>query len=86
MRGTEETNMKNCYGSIFPEMSQFRFGKELDGKVFRLKINTLGPGHRDRSFDADLPQWQACQQCEEFRSCYDFSNAKLAIHQAVSAI
>ncbi len=53
-------------------MSQFQFGKELTGRVFKVKIDTLGPGHRDRHLDADLPQWQACQQCEEFRSCYDF--------------
>ena len=51
--------MKDCYGTIFPDMSQFRFGKELAGKVFKVKIDTLGPGHRDRHLDADLPQWQA---------------------------
>jgi hypothetical protein len=78
--------MKECYGTIYPDMSQFRFGKELPGKVFRMRIDTLGPGHRDRHLDADLPAWQACQECGEFRGCYDFSNAKLAMQQAVSAI
>jgi hypothetical protein len=78
--------MKDCFGRIFPDMSQFRFGKELAGEVFRVKIDTLGPGHRDQHLEADLSQWQVCQLCEEFRSCYDFSNARLAIQQAVSAI
>lgn len=78
--------MKDCFGTIFPDMSQFQFGDQLTGKVFRVKINTLGPGHRDRHLDSDLGQWQACQRCEEFHSCYDFSVAKLAIQQAVSAI
>jgi hypothetical protein len=78
--------MKDCFGTIYPDFDQFRFGQEMAGKVFRVKINTLGPGHRDRQLHVDLPQWQDCQQCEEFRSCYDFSGAKLAVQQAISAI
>lgn len=78
--------MKDCFGTIYPDFSQFRFGKEIAGKVFRVKIDTLGPGHRDRRVEVDLPQWQTCQQCEEFRSCYDFSNAALATQQAVAAL
>jgi hypothetical protein len=78
--------MKDCYGTIFPDLSQFQFGKELAGKVFKMKIDTLGPFHRDRYLDADLPQWLACQHCEEFRGCFDLSMAKLAILQAASAI
>ena len=78
--------MKECYGTIFPDMSQFRFGKELPGKVFRLRINTVGPGHRDRHLQVSLEQWQDCQQCELLRSCYDLSNAKLTMQQAAAAI
>jgi hypothetical protein len=78
--------MKGCFGTIYPDFTQFQFGKEIAGKVFRLRIDTLGPGHRDRRFEADLPQWQDCQDCVEFESCYGFSNAKLAVQQAASAI
>lgn len=78
--------MRDCFGTIYPDFAQFHFGKEIAGKVFRVKIDTLGPGHRDRHLTADLPQWQTCQQCEEFRSCYNFSNAKLAVQHAASAI
>ncbi len=46
--------MKNCYGTICPDLAQFRFGKEVAGEVFRLRIDTLGPGHRDRRLDTDL--------------------------------
>lgn len=78
--------MKDCYGTIYPNFDGLQFGKEIAGKVFRVKIDTLGPGHRDRHLEADLSQWQNCQQCAEFRSCYDLSNAKLAVQQAVAAI
>jgi len=78
--------MKDCYGTIFPDMAQFRFGQELVGKVFKVKIDTIGPGHRDRHTSVDLQQWQACHRCEEFRSCYDFSIAQMAFQQAVAEI
>jgi hypothetical protein len=78
--------MKDCYGTIFPDLSQFRFGKEVAGKVFKVNIDTLGPGHRDRHLNTDLPQWQACQQCEEFQGCYNLSTAKLAMQQAAAAL
>jgi hypothetical protein len=78
--------MKDCFGTIYPDLSQFRFGKESVGKVFRLKIDTLGPGHRDRHLETDLVQWRDCMRCEEFRGCYDLSTAKMAMQQAAAAI
>jgi sulfatase maturation enzyme AslB (radical SAM superfamily) len=78
--------MKDCYGTIYPDVSRLQLGSQLAGKVFRVRIDTLGGGQRDRHLEADLSQWQECQQCETFRSCYDFSTAKLALQQAVSAI
>lgn len=78
--------MKSCFGTMYPDFVQFRFGAELAGKIFRVKIDTLGPGHRDRRVEASLTQWQECRACEEFQSCYEFSNAKLAVQQAASQI
>lgn len=78
--------MKDCFGTIYPDLAQFRFGKELPGKVFRLKIDTLGPGHRDRQLQVDMEQWQQCQSCELFRSCYDLSTAKLMMQRAAAAL
>ena len=78
--------MKNCFGTLYPDITQLQFGKEIAGKVFRVRIDTLGGGQRDRLIESDLRQWQECQGCEVFRSCYDFSTAKLAVQQAVSGI
>ncbi len=81
-----EDNMKSCYGTIFPDLVKFQFFKPATGKVFQVQVNTLGPGHRDTKLEANLEEWQKCTNCEEFRSCYDFSMATLAFKQAVVRI
>lgn len=76
--------MKPCFGRIYPDLTQVRFGREMAGKVFRLKVDTLGPLHRDRHLETDLKEWEDCQQCELFRSCYDLSNGRLAMQRAIA--
>jgi hypothetical protein len=41
--------MKSCFGTIYPDLSQFRFYHEITGKIFSMRIDTLGPEHRDRT-------------------------------------
>jgi hypothetical protein len=69
--------MKTCFGTIYPDLEPFQFGKPMAGKVFQIAVNTVGPGQRDRKLDIDLEAWQDCQRCEDFGNCYAFSNAKL---------
>jgi sulfatase maturation enzyme AslB (radical SAM superfamily) len=78
--------MKECYGKIYPDLQEVSFGQELAGKVFQFRIDTLGSGHRERKTEASLREWQDCQRCEDFRSCYDFSSAKLQLQTFVSAL
>lgn len=78
--------MKYCFGNIYPDLSQFQLNKEFASKVFRLRINTIGPLHRDRHLQVDVEQWQDCQRCELFRSCYDLSNAKMTMKKVVESI
>ena len=75
--------MKTCFGTIYPDLAQFHFGKPLAGKVFRIRVDTLGPGHRDPKLDIDLDAWQDCQRCEDFRNCYDFSSANLQMQRVI---
>jgi len=78
--------MKECFGSIYPDMEQVPFGSTVAGKVFTIRVATLGPGHRDRKLEIDQGAWQECQQCQDFRNCYDFSNAKLEMQQALAQL
>lgn len=78
--------MKSCFGTIYPDLEKFQFNKELAGKVFSLRINTVGPFHRERRLEINTTEWEECQGCELFRSCFDLSNAKLAMQRAMAAI
>ncbi len=75
--------MKSCFGTIFPDLEQLHFGKPVEGSVFKISLNSRGPGHRDRKLDIDLSAWQDCQQCADFRNCYDFSTAKLEMQRVL---
>lgn len=76
--------MKTCFGTIFPDVSRIQFGRELAGKVFRFRIDSLGAFHRDRHLNCDLKEWADCQSCELYQSCFDFSNAKLTMQRTIA--
>jgi len=75
--------MKTCFGTIYPDLERFQFGKPIAGKVFQISVDTLGPGHRDRKLGIDVDSWQDCRQCADFQNCLDFSNAKLQMQLAL---
>jgi len=77
--------MKNCFGTIYPDLDTFQFGKPLNGTVFQMIVNTLGSGNRERSMHIDLNAWQECRQCEDFQNCLDFSNAKLQMQRVLKS-
>ena len=78
--------MKDCFGKLYPDLEQLEFGASIRGKVFRVTVTTLGPGHRDRKLEFDMPEWENCQRCEDFRNCLDLSNAKLNLQQALARV
>jgi hypothetical protein len=78
--------MKDCFGTIYPDLEQFQFGKPMRGKVFQIAVSTLGPGQRDRNLTIDVQAWEACRQCEDFQNCFDFSNAKLQMQRVLISL
>jgi hypothetical protein len=76
-------SVKSCFGTIYPDLDHFQFGKPLVGKVFQISIDCLGANHRDRKMKIDLEAWHDCQLCEDFRNCYDFSTAKLQMQRVL---
>jgi len=81
--GKQAESMKSCFGTIYPDLDHFQFGKPLVGRVFQIRIDCQGAGHRERKMDVDLKAWHDCQQCEDFRNCYDFSTAKLQMQRVL---
>lgn len=77
--------MKECFGTIYPDLSKLEINENLAGKVFLLRITSHGTMNQAPHIEADLMEWDNCQHCESYRSCFDFSNAKLAMRLAVVA-
>jgi hypothetical protein len=78
--------MKDCYGTIYPDVTRVPYNEDLVGKVFTVRVNSPGFVHQAPQLKTDVEAWEACRECEEYRSCYDFSNAKLAMRQALRSI
>lgn len=78
--------MKSCFGTIFPDVDQFQFGKPAVGKVFRILVDTVGPGQRDRKLDIDVEAWEDCRRCEDFRNCHEFCMAKLQMQRVLASL
>ncbi len=78
--------MKTCFGTIYPDLEKFQFGKPMNGKVFQIIVNTVGLGHRDRELNIEENAWQVCRQCPDFQNCIDFSNAKLQMQRVLTSL
>lgn len=76
--------MRECFGNIYPDLTRVEFNKKIAGKVFSFSIDSHGLVHEKPRLKADTMAWEDCQECELYQSCFDFSNAKLSMQQALS--
>ena len=77
---------KDCFGTIFPESFQLRTDKPIKGKVFTAVRQSAGGLIRvGERIEADIEEWDDCQQCPEFESCYKLCLAKVAFESAVAS-
>lgn len=82
--GEGEDVMTECFGNIYPDLTRVEYNKKIAGKVFSVRIDSHGLVHQAPRLKADMKAWEDCQECELYQSCFDFSNAKLAMRQALS--
>lgn len=75
--------MTECFGNIYPDLTKVEYNKEIVGKVFRVRLNSHGLVHERPRLKADIKAWEECQRCELYRSCFDFSTAKLVMREAL---
>ena len=75
---------KSCYGKMFPEtLGGSADGSQVAGKVFRYHTVSRGLAGPKRTPNVDMKEWDDCQQCEAFDSCYKLSSAKFALLAAI---
>lgn len=76
---------KICFGKMFPDDLHLRNNKANKGKVFTVWVELVGLMSRgDRKIEADIDEWDDCQQCPEFASCYKLCLAKVTLESVVA--
>lgn len=83
----DETAIKpECLGNLFPDLTQLEYNIPCRGKAFNARITSHGIGVQHREILVDAQEWDHCQRCPYFRSCYDMSMAKLALGEAIKSL
>jgi len=81
-----QTNHRECFGTIFPDVLHVPNDLKQRGKVFSLLSEpACGIIRRRPEMTANTEQWDACHKCPEFENCYQFSMAKLLLASVVLA-
>ena len=77
---------KKCFGAMFPEDLHLQTDQPSKGKVFSAVMHRAGGMWRiGERIQADIAEWDDCQQCPEFESCYKLCLAKVALESAVAS-
>ncbi len=71
---------KKCFGKMFPNSPHVGNQVSSEGKVFSVRETPfgglIGP---NRSVQSDIDEWDDCQNCSEFESCYKLCLGKVAL-------
>jgi hypothetical protein len=74
---------ETCYGNLFPDLNQLDVNKTIKGRAFAVLVESKGIGVSARTVSVDRKAWEQCIACEDYRSCYDLSIAKLLLTHVV---
>lgn len=74
----------DCYGTIFPSLSDRTPNVLHKGKVFGFTVKSFGMMQAGHAVVVDDAAWKECVACPHYRSCYDLSAARFQIEAAVS--
>jgi hypothetical protein len=84
IRGKENMrNYNSCYGNMFPDLLRLGANVPLLGHVMSVKVTRLGIGVHDREVELHRDEWEKCIQCDDYRTCYDLSVAKVSVRAAL---
>jgi hypothetical protein len=78
---------RECFGTMFPDDLHLKTDQPNKGKVFTVLMGSMGgmmTVRADRKIKADVEQWDDCQQCPEFNSCYKLCLAKVTLESAIA--
>ena len=81
-----DLNHKECFGKMFPNGLHLKHSTLNGGNVFAAQLsraNGTMPLTSDRAIEINVNQWDDCQLCLEFDSCYKLCLARVALESAI---
>ncbi len=80
----KNANRRGCYGKMVPDFEHLQYNKPTEAKAFRVFVENIGLGRQRRQLELRPEDWEECVGCADYRTCYDLSMAKLALHRALA--
>jgi len=74
-----------CYGTMFPDLSQLNVNRFTEGKAFSVFVEKVGCGVQRREMHVKREEWEKCEDCESLDGCYRLSEAKALLWQGLLA-
>ncbi len=68
-----------------PRFGGLGLNTSTKGQVFTVTLRSQGIGIQSKEIATDLEAWEQCEECEQFRSCYDLSVGRLALENAIQS-
>ncbi len=78
------TELRDCYGNLFPDFTRLKRGEPQDSRAFKALITGSGTGPHGRSLEVKTEAWLQCSECPDYRGCYDLSVAKMLMNQVLT--
>ena len=75
-----------CYGTMFPDLTRMECNTPCHGKAFTVLAMSEGMGVQSPRLTVDASEWDDCQQCRVYRSCYDLCTALLSLRSALDRV
>lgn len=75
----------DCYGTMFPDFTRLEKNKPLSSAAFTTFVQSHGIGVQGRALEVKPEGWDKCVSCEDYRTCYDLSLAKLLMNSVLAS-
>ena len=74
---------RECYGKMFPSITEMAHNKPISGKVFGYEVDYGGQVAQRRCATVNHDTWEQCLKCPDLDGCYRVSAGKMLMELAV---
>jgi hypothetical protein len=66
-----------------PNLLRLRLNQPCTGSVFTVRLESVGIGVQSTDMQINREKWRECEQCPDYRHCYDLSAGTFLVQQAI---